>query len=67
MDERGWVTSDWEVDESQGPPRRVYELTAQGDETLAAYVQDLQQTRAQIDGFLKAYERHMNRGEGQHH
>ena len=48
MDGKDWVTSSWEVDETQGPPRRVYRLTAQGNEALGAYMQDLKRTQAEI-------------------
>ncbi|MGD8398432.1 MAG: PadR family transcriptional regulator, partial [Anaerolineae bacterium] len=31
MEGRGWVTSSWEEEQTQGPPRRVYRLTELGD------------------------------------
>ena len=34
MEERGWVTSTWDDEQTQGPPRRVYSITTQGDEVL---------------------------------
>jgi PadR family transcriptional regulator PadR len=67
MEENGWVTSTWDTEETQGPPRRVYRLTAQGDEVLGAYMQDLRRTREQIDDLVGAYSRHMKEGEGEHH
>jgi len=67
MDETDWVTSSWEVDETQGPPRRVYHLTALGDEVLGAYMQDLRQTHEQIGDLMGAYNRHIEKGEGEHH
>jgi DNA-binding PadR family transcriptional regulator len=67
MDEREWVTSNWDVDRTQGPPRRVYHLTAQGDEVLGSYMQDLRQTHEQIGDLMDAYSRHMAEGEGEHH
>jgi PadR family transcriptional regulator PadR len=67
MDEKGWVTSTWDEEQTQGPPRRVYRLTAQGDEVLGWYVQDLEEARAMIDHLLGAYSRHMEEGEGEHH
>lgn len=67
MDQKGWVTSTWEVDESQGPPRRVYRLTALGHETLEASVQDLRQTHGLIGALMSAYDRHMQEGDGEHH
>jgi PadR family transcriptional regulator PadR len=67
MEERGWVRSLWEVEGAQGPPRRVYRLTALGDEVLGWWAQDLQETRHMIDHLLSAYRQHMEEGEGEHH
>jgi DNA-binding PadR family transcriptional regulator len=67
MDEKEWVISSWDVDGTQGPPRRVYRLTAQGDEVLGAYMQDLRQTHKQIGDLMDAYNRHLAKGEGEHH
>lgn len=67
MDDKGWVTSSWDTDRAQGPPRRVYCLTGLGDEVLSAYMQDLRQTRGQIGDLVDAYDRHMQEGEGEHH
>jgi PadR family transcriptional regulator PadR len=67
MDEKDWVTSSWDVDETQGPPRRVYRLTALGDEVLGAYMQDLRQAHEQIGDLMDAYHRHMEEGKGEHH
>ena len=36
MEEKEWVTSNWDEERSQGPPRRVYRITALGDEVLGA-------------------------------
>jgi poly-beta-hydroxybutyrate-responsive repressor len=67
MEERGWVFSSWEEEETQGPPRRVYRLTGLGDEVLAAWAEDLKETRRMIDRLLQAYDRHMQEGVGEHH
>jgi len=67
MDEKEWVTSSWDVDETQGPPRRVYRLTVQGDEVLGSYMQDLRQTHEQIGDLMDAYHRHMEEGVGEYH
>jgi DNA-binding PadR family transcriptional regulator len=67
MEENGWVTSTWDTEETQGPPRRVYRLTALGDEMLSTCVLSLQQTREQIDDLVDAYSRHMKEGQGEHH
>jgi PadR family transcriptional regulator PadR len=67
MEEEGWVTSSWDEKQTQGPPRRVYRLTALGDEVLRWWTQDLQDTRRMIDHLLGTYSRHMEEGEGEHH
>jgi len=67
MEARGWVTSTWDEEQTQGPPRRVYRLTALGDEVLNWWTQDLQETRGIIEHFMSAYNRHMEEGVGEHH
>jgi len=67
MEERGWVGSSWEEEQTRGPPRRVYRLTTLGDEVLDWWTQDLLDTRNMIDHLLGAYSRHMEEGEGEHH
>lgn len=67
MEERGWVLSSWDEDQTQGPPRRVYRLTGLGDEVLGWWTQDLLDTRHMIDHLLGAYSQHMEEGEGEHH
>jgi DNA-binding PadR family transcriptional regulator len=67
MEEREWVTSTWDEEQTHGPPRRVYQIAAQGDEMLGLWVQDLEESRRKIDYLLRAYRRHMKEGEGEHH
>lgn len=59
MEERAWVTSTWDDEKTQGPPRRVYQITDQGDEALAHWVDELEQTRSDIDHVIEAYGAHM--------
>lgn len=59
MEDREWVTSTWDEEKTQGPPRRVYQITQQGDEALAHWIKDLEQTRAHIDRVLEDYGTHM--------
>ena len=40
MEEAGWVSSQWDTAGS-GPPRRVYTVTLDGEEYLAAWINDL--------------------------
>ncbi|MBN1657012.1 MAG: helix-turn-helix transcriptional regulator [Anaerolineae bacterium] len=67
MEERGWVTSYWEEEQTQGPPRRIYELTRLGDEVLRWWTSDLADTARVIDHFLRTYKRHMAEGKGAYH
>ncbi len=67
MEERGWVLSYWEEEHTQGPPRRIYRLTALGNEVLAWSTSDLRQTAQIIDRLLDSYGRHMKEGEGDYH
>ena len=67
MEANGWVTSTWDTERTQGPPRRVYRLAALGDEMLSTCIRYLRQTREQIDDLVDAYGRHMEEGEGEHH
>ena len=67
MEEKGWVTSTWDEEQTQGPPRRVYRLTALGDEVLSWHTQELHEARGMIDCLLGAYTRHMEEGEGEYH
>jgi len=67
MEGKGWVTSTWDEERTQGPPRRVYCLTALGDEVLSWWTQDLQETRRMIEHFMSVYSQHMEKGKGEHH
>ncbi|HIC93682.1 MAG TPA: PadR family transcriptional regulator [Anaerolineae bacterium] len=66
MEAQGLVTSIWDTT-GPGPPRRVYRLTAQGNQRLAWWVADLRETQKALGRFLKAYEEHMREGKGEHH
>jgi len=67
MEARGWITSTWDEEQTQGPPRRVYRLVALGDEVLSWWIQDLGETRRMVDHILGVYTRHMEEGEGDYH
>jgi DNA-binding PadR family transcriptional regulator len=41
MEARGWVASKWDEEQTQEPPRRIYRITARGDEVLATWVSEL--------------------------
>ena len=67
MEEREWITSIWDKEQTQGPPRRVYSINAAGDNILLWWIQDLLETRELIDHILATYHLHMEEGEGEHH
>jgi PadR family transcriptional regulator, regulatory protein PadR len=67
MEEKGWVSSYWDEEDTQGPPRRVYRLTREGNEVLSWWTDDLRETAQIIDRFLDTYKRHMEEGEGDYH
>jgi PadR family transcriptional regulator PadR len=67
MEAQGWVTSTWDEEQAQGPPRRVYRITALGDTVLATWIQDLDETGRMIECLVGAYRLHMEEGEGEHH
>ena len=67
MEENEWVTSAWDTEQTQGPPRRVYQLTALGDEMLSMCMRYLKQMRVQIDEMTDSYRQHMQEGQGEHH
>jgi len=56
MEMGGWVTSQWDTAGS-GPPRRVYQVTPEGEAYLAAWVADLSNTREELDRFIAVYAR----------
>ena len=56
MEENGWVSSRWD-DDSQGPRRRVYQITQDGRDYLEIWVADLRRTRREIDALITAYEK----------
>jgi DNA-binding PadR family transcriptional regulator len=67
MEERGWVSSTWDEEETQGPPRRVYNLTELGDEVLRWWTEDLRGTQDMIGHMLAVYGQHMARDQSDHH
>ena len=55
MEEDDWVSSSWDEKTTQGPPRRVYEITPAGRQRLAEWTQELQRQRERIDQLLEDY------------
>jgi len=57
LEGQGAISSDWDEDESQGPPRRVYQLTKEGRERLLFDVRQLEETRKVIDRVLAEHQK----------
>jgi DNA-binding PadR family transcriptional regulator len=55
MADRGWIASYQDEQATQGPPRRVYALTPQGEEVLACCVTQMQQTKETLGDILELY------------
>jgi DNA-binding PadR family transcriptional regulator len=51
-EEVGLVRSEWDTEESQGPPRRVYAITSQGRAALSRAADSLKQTVDRIEMIL---------------
>jgi len=66
MEAQGWLTSTWEEEKTQGPPRRMYRLTHEGDEVLAFWIGSLEGTQETIGNLLSIYHRHMQEEAREH-
>ena len=62
MEEEGYIQSTWDEVKTQGPPRRVYTLTSEGDNSLQYHLENLRTTHGRIDQLLQAYNLHMREG-----
>jgi PadR family transcriptional regulator PadR len=54
LEAAGLVISSWKT-EGTGPAKRVYELTPEGEEALALWVQYMEQQAQKLTSFIKAY------------
>ncbi len=59
MEELGLIESQWDA-EGSGPARRIYALTPDGHEMLAAWVEEFKATLDMLERFVELYEQ----GEG---
>jgi len=53
MEQLEWIGSDWDIDQTQGPPRRIYHLTASGEQILQNWKQELEKNRALIQQLIE--------------
>jgi PadR family transcriptional regulator PadR len=58
LEEKGFVTSRWDTN-GGGPARHLYQITAEGDEYLSWWVEDLRETDQVLHFFLETYDAHM--------
>ena len=56
LENGGMVRSGWDTETEAGPPRRVYAITALGEDCLAGWVEDLKATVSVLHVFLDAYQ-----------
>jgi DNA-binding PadR family transcriptional regulator len=52
MELDGWVTSTWDKDQTQGPPRRVYILSLLGEKILRDWIEELIKVNERITRLL---------------
>jgi DNA-binding PadR family transcriptional regulator len=62
MELDGWVTSTWDMDQTQGPPRRVYVLSQLGEEVLRDWIKELKKVNERITRLLKNSELKSQKG-----
>ncbi len=55
MEARAWVGAEWDTESTQGPPRKVYQVTDVGLAALDAWSLEIQELRRNLEGFLTLY------------
>jgi predicted Fe-Mo cluster-binding NifX family protein/DNA-binding PadR family transcriptional regulator len=56
MEDKGWVASTRDEEQTQGPPRRVYAITAAGRVVLACCIDQLRSSKQIIEYFLAMHD-----------
>ena len=54
LEEEGLVCSEWKTEDA-GPARRVYQITPEGKEVLALWIQYMEQQIKKLQGFIEQY------------
>ena len=60
MEEHGWVESEWHTEEA-GPAKRIYQLTAEGEEILSFWIGYMEQQAEKLSAFIAVYKAPQNR------
>jgi poly-beta-hydroxybutyrate-responsive repressor len=60
LEAAGLVVSSWKT-EGSGPAKRVYELTAEGEEALRLWAGHMQEQALKLTNFMKAFRKTMRR------
>jgi poly-beta-hydroxybutyrate-responsive repressor len=55
MENEGWVKSTWDT-KGNGPAKRIYRITPEGEEILHGWTITLRKRREALDQFMKLYE-----------
>jgi len=63
MEDEGWVSSTWDEEQTQGPPRRIYRLNKEGREVLDIWAVELGESKSRIERFLKVYRQSTAKGD----
>jgi PadR family transcriptional regulator PadR len=52
MEALAWIQSDWNIDQTQGPPRRIYRITENGQEALLYWQNEMKRTHDLIESLI---------------
>lgn len=52
METLGWIHSDWDTENNQGPPRKIFSLTPQGLKATQIWQEELVRTQKNIQKML---------------
>ncbi len=53
--DQGWIEADWELEETQGPPRKVYRTTASGEDALDVWSAEVAGLARTLESFQQSY------------
>ncbi len=65
LEEEGFVQSAWQTEES-GPAKRMYEITAEGRDALAGWVEFMEEQALHLERFVARYREGLQSTKNQH-